>query len=58
MLEVVRNGVDALEDVVEVARDRDLADGSTELAVFDQEALGASRESAGDGVEAEAEVDP
>ena len=41
-------------NLVEVARDRDLADRASELAVLDQEAFGAPRERARDGVEAEA----
>src|SRR4051794_26782743 len=51
-LDVVGDQIDALQDLVEVRRDRDLADRERELPVLDPEALGPAREVPGDRVEA------
>src|SRR5690242_11544793 len=50
-LEIVGDQVDPLEDLVEVRRDRDLADRERQLAALDPEALCAPGEVARHGVE-------
>ena len=54
MIHVVCDCVDALEEIVEVERDRDFGDRVIQRAVIDQEARCAAAEVAGHGVEAEA----
>src|SRR5579862_7236728 len=53
-VEVVGDAVDALEQLVEVARDRDLGHRERQLAALDPEALRPGREAAGHGVEPKA----
>jgi hypothetical protein len=44
-IEIGPDGVDPLPEIVDVERDRDLADGERELAVLDPEAGGAAEKS-------------
>src|SRR6185503_10751014 len=53
-LEVVRDQVDSLEDLVEVRSDRHLADRERQLAAFDPETLSTAREISGHRAEAKA----
>ena len=54
-LEVVPDGLDALEDAAQVARDRDLGDGIGDLAVLDPQAERPARDVARHGIQAVAE---